>query len=126
MTELYLESKTPDEMEQKVEERMIDVTQDFAGFSINQLDYEVDAGNHFLYLDVARGPKTTGEPGRSPDFEILEAESQEELRELVSELEEPEHKSRKMRRRNVGTSSYAVEDGTHYQACIIEKGPWLS
>ncbi|MFB6143795.1 MAG: hypothetical protein ABEJ98_00650 [Candidatus Nanohaloarchaea archaeon] len=126
MVMLYLESETPDGMEEEFEESMIDATQDYAGFNINEFDYEVEAGDHFLYVDVSKGPKVTGEPGKAPEFEILEAESQEELEDLVDALEEPETKGRKMRKQKVSNSSYSVDEGTHYQACIIEKGPWLS
>ncbi|MFB6208376.1 MAG: hypothetical protein ABEJ69_03430 [Candidatus Nanohaloarchaea archaeon] len=126
MGRLYITSETTDGLEETFEDRVTEETRDHAGYKLLDMDYEVDSGEHHLYLDLQKGPKATGSRGKAPEFHVLEADTQEDLSEMVDELEEPEHRPRKMRNRNVGLSSYAVDNGTHYQACIIEKGPWLS
>ncbi|MFB6203885.1 MAG: hypothetical protein ABEK01_05335 [Candidatus Nanohaloarchaea archaeon] len=126
MTRLYLESDGPDALEEEFMEKIEEETRDHAGYSILEFDYEVDGDEHLLYVDLQKGPKATGSPGSAPEFHVLEAESQEDLSDMVDELEEPEWRGRKMRKRNVGESSYAAEDDAHYQAVTVETGPWLS
>lgn len=126
MGQHHLNSENAEEMEELFESRVKDETQDYHGFEIEEFDYEVEAGEHFLYLDISTSGKATGTKGRAPEFHILEAGTQDELEEAMEELEGTESKTRKFRDRNIGQSSYTVDNGTHYQAFTVEKGPWRS
>lgn len=126
MSRHRLNSETAEGMEELFESQVKDETQGYYGFEIEEFDYEVEAGEHLLYLDISTHGKATGTSGRAPEFHILKAENQDDLEEAVADLEGTESKTRKFRDRHIDQSSYTFDNGTHYQACTVEKGPWRS